>query len=126
MLATHALVMMGVPLKRVVRRVRDVRNQRYDQLRGFFHGESDEPKDANEQPRLHSITLTPGAYAVGKTLAELDLDALGAAVTRVRRRGIRAGEPGPETRLEAGDVVVLLGEPDNLAAAEIRLLQGQK
>jgi len=29
----------------------------------------------------------------------------------------------PQTRFEAGDVVVL-GEPDGLAAAEIRLLQG--
>jgi K+/H+ antiporter YhaU regulatory subunit KhtT len=36
------------------------------------------------------------------------------------------GEPAPETRFEAGDVVVVLGEPDSLAAAEIRLLQGMK
>ena len=50
--------------------------------------------------------------------------ALGASVTRVRRSGIRVGEPAPETRFEAGDVVVVLGEPDSLAAAEIRLLQG--
>jgi hypothetical protein len=33
------------------------------------------------------------------------------------------GEPA-ETRFEAGDVVVLLGEPDSLAAAEIHLLTG--
>ncbi len=44
----------------------------------------------------------------------------------MRRRGIRVGEPAPETRFETGDVVVLLGEPDALAAAEIRLLQGVK
>ena len=44
----------------------------------------------------------------------------------MRRRGIRVGEPAPETRFEAGDVVVLLGEPDSLEAAEIRLLQGAK
>jgi Trk K+ transport system NAD-binding subunit len=34
-----------------------------------------------------------------------------------RRRG---------NRFEAGDVVVVLGEPDALEAAEIRLLQGTK
>ena len=72
------------------------------------------------------MTLAAGAYAIGRTLADLDLAALGAGVTRVRRRGIRAGEPGPETRFEAGDVVVLLGEPDGLAAAESCLLQGTK
>ncbi len=60
------------------------------------------------------------------SLAELNLAALGAGVTRVRRRGIRVGEPAPETRLEAGDVIVVLGEPDALEAAEIRLLQGVK
>ena len=128
MLASHALVLMGVPLTRVVRSVRAVRENRYSMLRGFFHGEGDAAADAAEhrQPRLHSVTLPQGAYAVGKTLAEIDLAGLGAAVTRVRRRGIRAGEPAPETRFEAGDVVVLLGEPDALEAAEIRLLQGTK
>jgi monovalent cation:H+ antiporter-2, CPA2 family len=128
MLASHALVLMGVPLARVVRSVRAVRENRYGMLRGFFHGEGDAAADGAEhrQPRLHSITLAQASYAVGRTLAELDLEALGGAVTRVRRRGIRVGEPAPETRFEAGDVVVVLGEPDALEAAEIRLLQGTK
>jgi len=128
MLASHALVLMGVPLARVVRRVRAVREDRYGLLRGFFHGEGDAAADAAEQrqPRLHSVTLTQDAYAIGKTLGELDFAALNASVTRVRRRGIRVGEPAPETRFEAGDVVVVLGEPDALEAAEIRLLQGMK
>jgi len=128
MLASHALVLMGVPLARVVRSVRVVRDSRYSLLRGFFHGEGDAAADAAEhnQPRLHSVTLAQGSYAVGKTLAELDVAALGAEVTRVRRRGVRLGEPGPETCLEAGDVVVVLGEPDALEAAEMRLLQGMK
>jgi CPA2 family monovalent cation:H+ antiporter-2 len=128
MLASHALVLMGVPLARVVHRVREVRNSRYGLLRGFFRGEGDAAPDTAEQRqlRLHSITLATGAYAIGRTLAELDLPALGASVTRVRRRGIRASEPGPETRFQAGDVVVVLGEPDALEAAEIHLLQGTK
>ena len=44
----------------------------------------------------------------------------------MRRRGIRVGEPAPETSFEAGDVVVVMGEPDALEAAEVRLLQGTK
>jgi len=126
MLASHALVLMGVPLARVVRSVRAVRENRYSLLRGFFHGEDDAVADAAEQrqPRLHSVTLAQDAYAVGRTLAELDLATLGAAVTRVRRRGIRAGEPGPETRFETGDVVVVQGDSDSVVAAEIRLLTG--
>ncbi len=38
MLASHALVLVGVPFKRVLRRIRDVREDRYGLLRGFFHG----------------------------------------------------------------------------------------
>src|SRR3989441_10294960 len=49
MLASHALVLLGVPLKRVVRRIRDVREHRYSLLRGFFHGGTDEadPDETN-------------------------------------------------------------------------------
>jgi CPA2 family monovalent cation:H+ antiporter-2 len=45
-------------------------------------------------------------------------------VTAIRRRGIRGLEPSPEMHLMAGDVVVLLGVAEDLAAAEVRLLQG--
>jgi CPA2 family monovalent cation:H+ antiporter-2 len=126
MLASHAMLMLGVPVRRVVAQIRNVRAQRYRMLRGFYHGATDEAADLDEasQPRLHTVSLSDGAFAAGRTLAELDLAALGAEVTALRRRGIRADEPGPETRFVAGDVIVLLGRPDALDAAEIRLLQG--
>jgi CPA2 family monovalent cation:H+ antiporter-2 len=126
MLASHAMLLVGVPVRRVVGQIRAVRDQRYRLLRGFYHGASDEAADLDEanQPRLHTISLESGAYAVERTLAELDLARLGAEVTAVRRRGIRADEPAPETRLQAGDIVVLLGRPDALEKAETRLLQG--
>ena len=126
MLASHALVLLGVPIARVLRRFREVREQRYDLMRGFFHGATDAADDLDDarQPRLHSVVLNPGAWAVGRNLGETDLERFGVSVSLIRRRGIRAVSPTPEARLEAGDVVVLLGEPDGLAAAENRLLKG--
>jgi len=126
MLASHTLMLLGVPLSRVVRRVRKVREARYSLLRGFFHGVTDQDEELSEkmQPRLSTVALNEGSAAVGKTLAELDLDSLLVQVTAVRRRNIRALEPQPETLLQAGDVVVLLGAPEGLAAAEAKLLQG--
>ena len=126
MLASHTLMLLGVPLARVVRRVRQVREARYSLLRGFFHGVTDQDYELSEkvQPRLHTVALNEGASAVGKTLAELDLDSLLVQVTAVRRHNIRGLEPQPETVLQVGDVVVLLGAPENLAAAEMKLLQG--
>ncbi|MGE5027725.1 MAG: NAD-binding protein, partial [Betaproteobacteria bacterium] len=127
MLASHTLMLLGVPFARVFKRVRQVREQRYSLLRGYFHGATDqedyEPSE-KAQPRLSTVALNEGAVAVGKTLAELDLDSLLVQVTAVRRRNIRALEPQPETMLHEGDVVVLMGTPENLAAAEIKLLQG--
>src|SRR5258708_4832561 len=62
MLASHALVLLGVPLRRVVRRIREVREHRYSLMRGFFHGGTDEAEDPDEarEPRLHSATHAAG------------------------------------------------------------------
>src|SRR5712691_7431597 len=123
MLASHALVLLGVPLRRVVRRIREVREHRYSLMRGFFHGGSDEAEDPDEarEPRLHSVTLAAGAGASGRSLGELALDELGVRVTALRRRELRMISPDPQTVLQEGDVIVLLGTPEQLAAAEMRL-----
>jgi monovalent cation:H+ antiporter-2, CPA2 family len=107
-----------VPLSRVMRRVSQVRGERYGLLRGLFYGRD----EIDVAAHLHSVTLEPGSRAIGKTLAEFDLDALGVQVRAVRRRGTKAkldaASAGP---LESGDVVVLLGAPEALTAAEDRL-----
>lgn len=125
MLASHALVLLGVPLKRVIRRIRDVREDRYGLLRGFFHGGTDEAgsPDEERESRLHTVAVLRGAPAAGRSIAELALEPLGVRVTAIRRREARIISPGPGTRLQEGDVIVLLGTPEQLAAAEIRLLQ---
>ncbi len=126
MLATHALMLLGVPLNRVLRRIRDTREQRYALFRGVFPDASGEPDEAGEpqQPRLHSVLIVEGAAAAGRTLGELALDEFLVDVTALRRKNERARAPGPDTVLQAGDVVVLRGAADGLAAAEMRLLQG--
>jgi CPA2 family monovalent cation:H+ antiporter-2 len=124
MLATHSLLLLGVPLNRVLRRIRGVRDERYTLFRGFFHGTTDSADAAeNLQPRLHSVHLTDRAYAVGRKLSDVALDGV-VEVARVRRRGARAQRPGPDWQFEAGDVVVLFGRPTRLAVAERRLMSG--
>jgi len=126
MLASHALMLLGVPLNHVLRRIRDAREQRYNLFRGFFRGASDDADrgDDQEQPRLHSVMIDVGAAAVGKTLGDLDLKTLKVEVKAVRRHGISAQQPQPEARIEAGDVLVLLGSEHDCAAAEMKLMQG--
>lgn len=124
MLASHALILVGVPLARVLRSVQEVRSNRYRLLKGFFHGATDEQEEAlaeHSEPRLYTVILSARCPVLGKTLAEMDLADLGVSVSAVRRRNIRGIDPQSDTRLEEGDAVVLLGRPAALAAAELRL-----
>ncbi len=125
MLGSHALVLLGVPVARVVKRVREARDQRYRLLRGYFHGTDDDDGSPEEESheRLHSVSIDAGAAAVGKRIADLRLAEVGAEVTAVRRRGIRGADPSPDMTLLAGDVVVLRGVPESLELAEERLLE---
>jgi CPA2 family monovalent cation:H+ antiporter-2 len=124
LLATHSLLLIGVPLNRVLARIRAVREERYSLFRGFFHGATDDADAAdNLQPRLHSVHLPDRANAIGKMLGTLEL-AGRVEVTGVRRKGARSRRPGSDWIFEPGDVVVLLGRPADLAVAEQRLLDG--
>ncbi|AVR98701.1 monovalent cation:proton antiporter family protein [Pseudoduganella armeniaca] len=120
MLASHALVILGVPLRRVVHRVQAAREERYDSLRGYFHGISDVGDDSDME-RLHSVTLTDYAACVGKALGQIDLAAQGAEVTTIRRGKERLAI-GPDTVLAVGDVVVLRGGAQAVARGEALLL----
>ena len=125
MLASSSLLVLGVPLNRVLKRIRMVREERYDLFRGFFHGATDTADAAeNLQARLHTVVLPDRASAVGRTLAEVGL-AQGVEATGVRRRGARSVRPQADWRFEAGDVVVLLGRPEALITAEDKLLRAR-
>lgn len=123
MLGSQALMLLGVPVSRVVKQIRNIRESRYQMFRGVFRGvddESDTPE--SEMVRLHSVSVDQGAKGVGKSLEELGLLDLGVEVTAIRRRGIRGGDPAPQTRLEAGDILILKGRPDALNLAESLIL----
>jgi CPA2 family monovalent cation:H+ antiporter-2 len=123
MLASHALVMLGVPLRRVVHRVQAARDERYASLRGYFHGTGDAPDDTEHMHvRLHSVTLAEGATAIGKSLAMLKLSEVGAEITIIRRGKTRI-DVAPDIVLQAGDIVVLRGTAESVARAEERLLK---
>ena len=125
MLASHTLMMLGVPLNKVLLRIRNVREARYGLFRGFFQGMNDDLGDASKpQPRLHTVHLPINAAAAGKTIGEIALDPIRVEVRAIRRRNMPATSPSPAFELQAGDVLVLYGENDNLAAAEKILLQG--
>lgn len=126
MLASHALALVGIPLPRILKRIREIRAERYHLLRGFYRGgeANGEALEERQQIRLHSVVLDAGAYAIGKTLADLRLHELGVEVSALRRQRVRIVEPAVDTRLSLEDVLVMLGTPSQLANAETRLFKG--
>lgn len=126
MLATHALALTGVPMHRVIRRLRELREQHYALLRGFFHGATDAGESLSDvdQPRLHAVTLDAGAWAAGRSIAELGLGKVGAGVTAIRRRTQPVVAVTGDTRLQGGDVVVIRGGAAAVASAEEKILRG--
>lgn len=125
MLASQALMEVGVPLPRVLRRIRKVREERYGLFRGFFRGMDDvDSLDEGLVLRLQSVMLCAGADAIGKRLDALQLDRFGVEVKSVRSHQRRLFAPGADFVLGEGDVLVLLGNAEQLSRAEARILSG--
>ena len=115
MLAGHALALVGVPMRRVVRIMRDQRDQRYRLLRGWFHGADDASVDELAEERLQAFTL-PDAVE-GRRLADVlaPLEALRPISMRSH-----TGAPlpiDPDTVLQGGETLVLSGTAEPLARA---------
>jgi CPA2 family monovalent cation:H+ antiporter-2 len=127
MLASHALMLLGVPLNRVVKRIRIFREQRYKLFRGYFHGISDaEDEDLEKQQvRLHSVVITAGSYAVGRSLREMQLENFAVEIKYIRRPNANGTQMSDETPLAEGDVVVMLGQPTGITNAQNALLIGR-
>ncbi len=124
MLGSHALALVGVPMRRVIRVVQDQRDARYNLLRGYFHGADDDTADEIDQERLRSVTLPLGASALGQRLGDLALHAVGVRVASLRRASGKAQALQDDLFLEDGDTLVLSGKPEALGSAEQKLLEG--
>ncbi len=127
MLASHALMLLGVPLHRVVRRIRLFREARYQLFKGYFHGISDAEDESQErqQVRLHSVIISPGSYAIGRRLADMHLESFEVDIKSIRRPNSNGMVPTNESILAEGDVIVLLGQPSGLSNAQNALLIGR-
>ena len=121
MLASHALALVGLPLHRVLRRIRHVRDGRYALLQGFFHGADDMEGDEIEDAPMHlrAVTMAATSPRIGQELGHLDLADV--RVTTVVRGGERLIDPPADLRVQAGDTLVIAGSLDQVDTAERHL-----
>ncbi len=124
MLASHALALVGVPMRRVIRIVQEQRDARYKILRGFFRGADDGTVDEVHQERLSTVSLPATARAIGRSVVQLNLALLEVRLVSLRRATGQVMPLTDELLLMDGDVLVLAGQADKLELIEKRLLKG--
>ena len=111
-------------MRRVLRVVQDQRDARYNMLRGYFHGADDDTPNERDQERMSTVSLPPGAKALGSPLGDLALNAVGVRVVNLRRANGHQAAAADDAVLQEGDTLVLSGHPTALALAEDKLLRG--
>ncbi|HET6374698.1 MAG TPA: cation:proton antiporter [Methylocella sp.] len=121
MIAAQALLLTGVPVSRVMKRIQDQRSGHFRLMRQYFRGgeAADEVEEA-DVCGLRSITVPPGSPAIGRPLSELGVN--GVSVTALVRSGQRKPAPSPGTRVEMHDVIVAYGPLESLLRLEERVL----
>lgn len=126
MLVSQVLHYTGVPMSRILKRVRNERKKGYQHMHGFYPGETTEisydTKDKLEF--MHAVVISEGAFAVNKTIKELDIEGRRVKVTGLRRDNIEIQEPASDTLILANDVLVISGKPRRVERIENFLLYG--
>ena len=123
MLATHALALVGVSMRRVIRIVQDQRDARYNLLRGYFHGADDDSVDELHHERLTTLTLPANATSIGSPISHFDLNKVGVRVVSLRRSSGKTIPLAEDPEMAEGDTLVLSGQAESLAVASSLLLQ---
>jgi CPA2 family monovalent cation:H+ antiporter-2 len=119
-MAAHVLTMLGVPVAKVAERSDKIRADRYRLLRGVFHGR----KPTHRRDQLRVVSIPENAFAVGRSLKELQLNKYGVNVTAVRRHGIRGADPHGQMLVQGKDALIMHGTPEALSRVEQYLLVG--
>ncbi len=126
MLISQVLHYAGVPMSRILKRVRNERKKGYVHMHGFFPGETTEISYETQDKLefMHAVVITEDAYAVNKTIDELDITRRKVTVIAVRRNNQEFSEPEGSMMIHANDVIVISAKPRRVERIEKFLLDG--
>jgi CPA2 family monovalent cation:H+ antiporter-2 len=117
MLASHALMVLGIPLTRIIKRIRSFRQERYKMFQGYFKGASDVDDDfsSNQQLELHSIEINENSPLVGVEINTLPIEQYNLEIQYLRRPNMLENiDYRPDIVLDKGDIIVVLGVPGSI------------
>ncbi|HTI04980.1 MAG TPA: cation:proton antiporter [Gemmatimonadales bacterium] len=124
----RVLAHYNVPRDEIERLIGEIRASHYQALRPGARPRLTLSGTLGAMPQMHieRIILSANAPAAGQTLAETALRSkTGALILAVRRGESDLATPEPNFRLAAGDVLIVVGQPQQIQGA-YRLLTGQE
>ncbi|MBE1299972.1 MAG: potassium transporter [Alteromonadaceae bacterium] len=126
MLVSQVLHLSGVPMSRILKRVRKERKEHYRHMHGFFPGETTEISYGKQDKLefMHAVVLTSDAHAVGKSITELNIANMRVSVKGLRRDNKEVANPDSNMQLKVNDVLVISGKPRRVERTERILLEG--
>ncbi len=123
MLVSHVLLMSGVPISKIIKKMQQERENQYQHLHSFFHGQTSENNVEHVSDRLHAVEMIAGSVALGRSLQKLSLDRVDIVEWRRGGEDILATADLDEL-IQIGDILLLSGESKDIEVAESRLLYG--
>lgn len=127
MLASHLLLTLGTPTKKIIDKIRTIHADRYEILRGMYRGEDDKSdiEDEIESRRsLHTIFVPEGANAINQPLSAITPNDEEFYIKSLTRNGERLADPAPTMIIELSDVLVIFATPEETTAIEEKILNG--
>ena len=126
MLISHVLNRSGVPIRRILTRLEQERRNHYGDMHGFFPGSHTDmdPERLEKLQFLHAVPLPQHAWAVGKSVEDLDWSKRNVELKAIRRDDVEVTDLTDQIELAVDDVVLLSGKPAAVEAAERWLLEG--
>jgi CPA2 family monovalent cation:H+ antiporter-2 len=128
MLGSHALMVLGIPLGRIVKKIRSFRSERYAMFRGYFKGSTDISDDfsGQEQLELHSIEVKRNPLLMGSKLENIRFEDFNIQIQYLRRPNMLENiDPRPDIILDDGDILVILGLQQNINHFEKYISSGK-
>jgi CPA2 family monovalent cation:H+ antiporter-2 len=127
MLVSQVLSLTGVPFSRIIRRVQKERKDHYSHLHGFFQGEHTDmsPEAMDRIEFANAIILTENSFAIGHSIASLNLSTKRVTVVALRRNDVETEQPDGATILQAQDTLIVRGKPRRVERVERFVQKGE-
>ena len=128
MLASHLLIMLGVPPSKVLQEARQVRQNRYSLLDSYYAGIGETAEAQHHQIMKNIITpvsIEASNPLIGQTLSDIPFSDYNVQLKAITHNGIRGENPSENTIIHSEDKLIIKGTPQNIAQLEKAIHKGK-